>query len=238
MKTLDSDVETPSADTLGGDFTMNTGLYPMVIDVAYLEKSSTGAEGLKLHLKQLEGKITSRHTLWVESGDAKGNLPHYITKQGKKVTLPDRALANQIAFITNNVKDVALLKVEEKTIRLYDFTIGAEKPTKVRAIVDLLNKPLLVGMHKVKENKRVKNAQGVYEDMAETRTFNEIHKVFFPDGFSVEEKNGQATEPAFIKLWNKDNPGDYVRDKSKAVAKTASVSAAVSTGSLFDDLPM
>jgi hypothetical protein len=95
-------------------------------------------------------------------------------------------------------------------------------------------------MHKCRENKRA-NQNGEWVDTNEAREFNEINKVFYPDGFSVTEKAAEADEAKFVNKWTAANTSDYVRDKFKPVAgapaagATAAPTVAAAPDDLFDD---
>jgi len=222
---IGADIEKEDTDVIRGKgcYAIDTGLYPMIIDVAYLEKSKGGALGLNLHLKPADGgKQVVRQTLWITSGDKKGNKNYYVTKNNKHRLLPGMILADLIANITAGSTMQAVAKnAEKKTIKLYDFEIRAEKPTEVNAMVDMIGKPILVGIHKHRTNKNEANAAGIYEPIGKERVFNEIDKVFHPDGFSVAEKAAEAKAPVFVNTWKNDFDASYVNDTYKAVSGTS-----------------
>jgi len=233
---IGTDVEDSNTDTLGGGvFTQDTGLYPMIVDMAYLGKSAGGAMSLNLHMKMADDiKKVVRQTLWVTSGDAKGNKNYYV-KDGKKYLLPGMIQADQISLITTG-KHIGALTTEEKTIKLWDFASRSEKPTKVNALTDMIGKPILVGLHKCRENKRTDDGSGNYVDTNAERVFNEIHRIFFPDGFSVAEKQAEAEEAVFAKKWKEKFDAEYVNDTYKPVADSGGDSlpnSTPSTGPLF-----
>jgi hypothetical protein len=198
---LDADVKTDgeNKDVLTGSrsFTSLTGAYKMLIDVAFMGKSKKGATSLNIHYKAADGsKTTIRQTLWVKSGDEKGNHNYYLDKDGDKRYLPDYSEARQITKITNG-EEFGEMNTEEKTIKLYDFKAKAEVNTKVAAIRVMEDMPIMIGVIKVRDNK-VKLIGGKYVDQIEDRTFNEVDKVFYPDGRTIAETNAEATEPAFL----------------------------------------
>jgi len=208
---IGSDIEKGNPDSLGGGYTKNTGLYPANVDMAYMSKSKGGALALNLHLKLASDKSVIRQTLWVTSGDAKGNKNYYVNQAGKKFLLPGMQLANQIAIITTG-QEMAALTPEAKTIKLWDRDAGAEKPQEVPVVTAMLGKPLLIGLLKHRENRNVNDGSGNYVPSREERIFNEIDKVFYPDGFSVTEKEAQAEEAKFHKQWAAKYSEDYVED--------------------------
>lgn len=217
---IGADVEKTNTDTLGGSYTKDTGLYPCVVDMAYLGKSRGGAMSLNLHLKLATDKSVIRQTLWVTSGDAKGNKNFYVNQSGKKFLLPGMVLADQIARITTG-KPMAELSAEEKTIKLWDRDAQAEKPTEVPVVSEMLGQPLLVGLKKHRENRRVNDGSGNYIPTADERIFNEIDKVFHKDGYTVTERDANAEEAKFHKQWAAKFPSDYVEDDYDASVAAA-----------------
>ena len=240
---LGKDVESTNEDVIvgGGGFTLPTGLYPMIVENAYLDKSSGGAMNINLHLKRKTGgNQVYKHTIYITSGDAKGNKPYY-EKDGKKHPLPGYSLADQICKITAEVP-LSQIVAEPKLVKLWDFDASAEIPREVPVVTEMLGKEIAIGMHLVRENKRTKQGEK-WVDTNEAREFNEINKVFHTDGMTVTEKAAEATEAVFVEKWVKANTEDYVRDKFKPVAgapasagSTAPAStAAAAPDDLFND---
>jgi len=198
---IDSDIEDTNTDVLpGSGFTLDTGLYEMVIDVGFMDTSDSGAEALKLHLKMTDGSPqTLRTAFWVASGTKKGKKTFYVTKDGKKRSLPGFVQASQVAEICAT-KALADLTEEEKTIKLWNSTSQAEENTQIRYLPDLKDKPILVGVLKVRDNK-VALSGTIYEKQPEERFFNEVDKVFHPNGLSITEKNAGAKTPDFRDRW-------------------------------------
>ena len=225
--------------TLGGGFVKPTGLYPLVVDMAYLAKSQGGAMSLNLHLRMADDpSVIIRQTLYVTSGDKKGNKNFYLDKNKKKRLLPGMIQADQIAAITTG-KRMAVLTPEEKTIKLWDYESQAEKPTKVHALTEMIGQSILVGLLKVRTNKVKRDSNGKYVDQVDDRTFNEIDKIFHADGFSVTEKAAEAETAQFHLRWADKYPEDFIDDCYKKVEDTvdedALPDAVASTGSLFED---
>jgi hypothetical protein len=198
---LDDDVklDDENKDILTGSrsYTSKTAALKMLVDVAFMGKSKKGATSLNIHYKSADGSGQNiRQTIWVKSGDEKGNHAYYVDKDGDKRPLPGYSEARQIALITTG-EEFGKMTAEEKTIKLYDFKAKAEVNTKVAALRTMENMPIMVGVIKVRDNK-VKLIKGKYEDQIEDRTFNEVDKVFYPDGRTIAETNAEATEPAFL----------------------------------------
>jgi hypothetical protein len=208
---IGADVEQGNPDSLGGGYTKKTGLYPCTIDMASMDKSKGGALSLNLHLKVASDQSIIRQTLWVTSGDAKGNKNYYVNQNGKKFLLPGMQLADQIARIAAGCP-MSECNVESKTVKLWDRDAGAEKPREVPVVTSLLGQPILVGLMKHRENRNVNDGSGNYVPSKEERIYNEIDKVFHSDGFSVTEKEAEAEEAKFHQQWAAKYPEDYVED--------------------------
>ncbi len=238
---IGSDVEETSADTLGGgSFVKPTGLYPVKIDMAYLGESRGGAVSLNLHLKVANDNAEIRQTIYVTSGDAKGKKNYYVGKDGKKRLLPGMLLGDNLSRIATG-QALGDLTTEKKTIKLWNFDTSSLQPTEVDALTAMIGKDILIGLTMHRENKRVNDGNGNYVDGPDAKEFNELDKVFFPDGYSLAEKAAEAETPEFHKKWATRFDKDYVKDTFKPVAgggsttpKADALPAGTPSGSLFD----
>lgn len=205
-----------ATDTLGGGGAVESGLYDLKIKMAYGVTAKSEAMGVTLVLLTADNKEI-RFTEYVTSGKEKG-CKNYYEKDGEKHYLPGYNNINAVALLAAG-KELHELETEEKSVKLYDFTAKAEVPTKVPVLVDLIGKEITLGILKVIENKTSLNeATGKYEPTAETRTLNQLDKVFRTrDHMTVAEVRAQAEEPAFYDAWGAKNTGN-TRDKSKAVS--------------------
>lgn len=217
--TTDTTIAAEKDSVGGGSGPVESGLYPVTIGMAYLQKSKGGALGLFLTLVT-EDKKEIRQTLYVTSGDAKGNK-NYYEKDGEKFYLPGFNVANSLALLTLG-KEISELDTEDKVINLYSFDAKAEIPTKVPVIMDLLNQEIIVGIIRQTVDKNVKNdATGLYEANGETRDENEIDKFFrAKDKMTTAEIRAQATEPAFYTTWGTKHTG-VTRNKAKGAVAGA-----------------
>jgi len=210
----------------GGGYVWESGLYPVIVDLAYLSTSKDGATGLNLVLKD-ENDKELKTTLWIKSKDTKGNLPYYI-KNGKKHALPGMNMANAIAGITMNNKLIGELDRTEKTVALWDYDAKAEVNTKVEVFMDLLDQRIDVGIIRRIENKReLKN--GDWVDTNDEKDSNELAAVFSPDtGLSITELKAKETEPVFKEKWLKAWDGK-TDNKYKPVAGNGTTSGSPAT---------
>lgn len=223
--TTDNSIE-PEVDSVGSGFRiLDSGLYDLTIETAYVEVSSGGATGLNLSATTEDG-ATVRQTLWMTSGTAKGGK-NYYERDGKKNYLPGFIAARALCLLTVG-KEIAEMDVEEKVIKVYDYDAKKELPTKVNMLVDLIGKEITAGILKQVVDKNVKDASGNYVPSGETREENEIDKLFRKrDGMTVAEILNKAEEAQFKDTWLSKWEGQ-VKNKAKG---TGSVSGMPGKGS-------
>ena len=224
-------------DVLGGGSKFgvwNTGVYDVIIDSVYLDKSSGGAYSMNFVFKTADGKELS-DTMYVTSGEAKGQLNYYTDKEGKKRYLPGYNIANAIAFAATG-KELPDLEPENKIIEIYNYDLKKKVPTEKPVYMDLIGKKVKLGVFKVKEFKGVKDTSGQYVDSDEVKEFNEINKIFDENGLTIVEKKAGKTEPGFLNEWVDKYKEDFIKDKTKGKTPTATTGGATtgsSTPSLF-----
>ena len=199
-------------DSVGGGGVLDTDLYTSRITMAYLDKSKGGAIGLNVHFETAD-KRNFKQTLWVASGDAKGNKNYYENKQGEKNYLPGFLHADAICLLTVG-KGLAQMDTETKVVNIYSFEAKADVPTQVEVLVDLLNQEIMVGLQKQLVDKKTKGDNGQYVPTGDTREENEIDKIFrATDGFTTAEIRAKADEAKFVHTWKEKNEGK-VRDRT------------------------
>lgn len=203
-------------DTLGGGGPLDSGAYTSTVTLAYLQKSQGGALGLHLHFKTDQGQ-EFRNTLYVTSGDTKGNKNFY-ERNGEKFGLPGFVQANSLCLLTV-AKELAAMDTEEKVVKLYSFDAGAEVPTKVDCLTELHGQEVIVGLQKQIVDKRAKQNDGSYGPTGETREENEIDKFFRArDGMTTGEIKAQASEASFIETWKEKWTG---KTRNRATGQAA-----------------
>ena len=119
-------------DYVGGSGALDSGIYPSKVTMAFLQKSDSGATALNLHL-MTDTNREIRQSLWIASGNAKGNKTYYETKQGEKKYLPGFALADNLCLLTVG-KSITDMSPEEKMVNVYSSVAGKEVPTKVEVL--------------------------------------------------------------------------------------------------------
>ena len=199
-------------DLIGGYQPLESGLYNCMITMAYLKKSSGGALGLTLHMKTEENREI-RETIYVTSGDAKGNSHKFTNSKGEQGYLPGFLLGDSLCLLTVGAP-LSSIQTEDKVVNVYSAESKKEEPTTVPVLMALLNQPITAGVLKQIEDKPVMNDAGKYVPSGETRTINVIEKFFrAADGLTVPEIRGGCTAAEFKQTWAHQNNGT-VRDRS------------------------
>lgn len=196
-------------DRLGGYSALESDVYTGTVKLAYAGKSTGGAMNVNLVL-DLDGQ-EYRETIYVTNKQGEN---FFLNKQdtSKKVPLPGFTIINDLCLVTTN-KPLAEQATEEKQVMIYDYDQKKELPQAAEVLVDLIGKPVAVGILATLENKGVKQGDGSYADGPEERTVNNIDKVFHePSKVTVVEATAGATEGAFINGWLERNKGK-TRDK-------------------------
>lgn len=214
LKNLNTDESVQhEADTLGGMSVLESGIYVMKVQIAYLTKSKGGALCLNLGLVT-DTNQEVRQRLWVTSGDAKGNKTYY-ERNGERRGLPGFLHADSLCLLTVG-KSFSDMDTEEKLVPVYSPDAKAEVPTKVEVLVELLNQEIIVGM--IKQTVDVNtyhDGTKSYVPTGETRDENEIDKLFrAKDSLTVAEILGSSEEAVFIESWRAKNTG-VTRNRAK-----------------------
>ena len=212
-------------DRVGGSFgPWESGAYPVVIDMAYLHQSEGGAYAVNFTFKTQDAKEL-RQTIYVTN--KKGET--FYTKEGKDYDLPGYLLVNSICLLTVG-KALEELDKTNKTLKIYSFVAKSEVPTEVPVFLDLIGETVTLGLHKVRENKNVKQ-NGKYVPTNEERILNEVDKVFQAEtNLTVSEIVNEQEEAEFYAKWVEKNDG-VLRDKYKAVSGGGSAAPMNSTPS-------
>lgn len=200
---FEDDVVVEDKDVLTGARakTVESGIYPVKIDLAYLDESSGGAKCLKVNFVEHPfGNFTVRQTYWLTSGKAKGQKNYYIDREGKKRPLPGMSQSDHLAIVATG-KHIHELDAEKKTVKLYSFEQKKEVPTEVNVITDLVGQVIEAGIVKKIENKNIQSSTGEWVPGPDKREYNEVDKVFNEAGLTATEFNAGEKEPAFKEKW-------------------------------------
>lgn len=227
-------ISTKESDSLGGSNLVDSGIYKEKIVSAFIGKSKGGALSVTI---ELANKVST--TFWITSGDAKGNLPYYLDKDGKKNYLPGFLQINALCEMVTG-KPVNALDTEEKVIKKYDYETKTDIPTKVDMIMDLVGATVNAGVIRQTVNKKVKSGND-YVATADTRDENEITKFFNEDGLSHTELQAKVpvNEAVVMTKWAEKFAGKTL-DKTEKVAggaaPKAGAPAAATAAAVTDDL--
>lgn len=205
-------------DRLGGQYTVDSGLYDATIKLAYITNSQSSKAKCVVTVLDLNGfELTTR--TWVTNSQGK---PTY-EKNNKKFTLPGYELINDMCLMSTGI-GLAEQTIEDKTIKVYDPNEQKEVDKNMPVITSVLGKPVTVAVLKVIENKQKKGNDGKYHDINEKREINEIDKFFHTETkmttVEVMKKTQIAEADLFYTKWGEKNSGK-TRDKYKEVAGTA-----------------
>ena len=219
LKTSD-DIATEK-DSVGGGFLVDSGVYPVTIEVAYITKSSGGATCLNIHLKTKSALL--KQAIYVTSGDAKGGHTYYVDKEGNKQGLPGFNQATAISLLTVGKQLAELNDPEEKVINIYDYDAKKELPTKVAMLSDLIGQEFNAGILRKVVDKNIKNDAGEWVAGGDTKEENELDKVFRArDNLTVAEIIAGETVGAFRETWEAKNTG-VTKMAAKGVQGTSGV---------------
>lgn len=201
-------------DFVGGGGILETALYLMEVDMAYLDKKDSGALFVNLTLKSDDGR-TYKENLCIASGDAKGNK-NYYEKDGQKNYLPGFNHINNLCLLTVGKNLAELSEPETKAVGVYNFDLKKDVLTQVPVLVDLLGQRAVFGIEKQVVDKQAKGDDGKYHNTGETRETNEIDKIFRErDHMTTAEIRAEATEPTFYATWEQRKAG---KTRMKATA--------------------
>jgi hypothetical protein len=210
---LSTDGLEKAEDRLGGFSALETDAYTGTVKLAYAGKSDGGALNVTVVL-DLDGR-EYRETVYITN---KKGENFFLNKQdtSKKVPLPGFTVINDLCICTTEAP-LSEQPTEEKQVMVYDYDQKKELPQAAEVLIDLIGKPVTVGILQTLENKGVKQTDGSYADGPEERTVNNIDKVFHePSKMTVVEAtaNGgwDADKAAFMNGWLERNKGK-TRDK-------------------------
>ena len=197
----DASIEAPK-DSLGSTGLLSSNLYDATVDMAYMEKSTHGAQGVVLHFKLDSGRFY-KQTIYVTNREGK----HIWEKNGRKGYLPGFVLFDEMAVLLTGSDASSLKAPELKTIKVYDFDAKKELPKEKEVLTTFIGQRVKIGVIQFMEDH--------YKDGSTWAEKNEIEKVFGIDGQTVSEKiAGIEGDGEFADKWLKRYEGN-VLDKRK-----------------------
>lgn len=206
-------------DRLGGSSALESGLYDGVVKLAYATKSrSSNAQGIVVSIDV--GGREVRETFWVTN---KNGENFSVDKKDPKLKtpLPGFTSMEELCLVTTGL-GLAETTIEEKVVNIYDFEAKKELPQNVPVLMDVIGKPVSIGVVRQTVDKTAKDSAGEYKPTGETRDENVIDKFFHQESHrTVTEIRQQIAEPIFYEKWGVKNTG-VTRNRAKGAdgAKT------------------
>lgn len=237
---LGSDVKVEArTDSAGGSYILDSGLYPMTVDMIYLDKSANGAHCMNFRFTgATDPAIKYKETIYFSN--RAGEVTYNDKKDGSKRPLPGFTKVNEILLAICG-KEMSELEAQTATIKVYDKAAGGEVNAQREVLVDLLKQNVNLGIIRKTENKQVKNPGAgkpyINDPTGALRDINEIHTAFrFEDNMSVAEMERGAEEAKFHTKWVDNFEGKTI-DKSEKVqgAAVAGVPSAPASAPLVFD---
>jgi len=201
-----------SGDRLGTGGVKESGPYQGIVKLAFAGKAlASNAQSVTLHI-DLNG-YEYRETFWITNRSGEN---FYADKKDatKKHPLPGYTSIDDVCLLTTG-QPLTEQPTEEKVVNLYNFEARKDVPTTVPVLVDLLNKPITIGVIKQIVDKQQKNDAGTYVNTGETREENIVDKFFHTESRrTVTEIREGLEEPVFYDKWVAKNQ-DKTRNRAK-----------------------
>ena len=206
-----SDKAQESGDTLGGFKVWDTNAYEAVVKAVYLGKSKEGANFAGIHL-MINGQEYREQVYFTNKAGE-----NFYVRDGKEFEMPGFQTVNELVLLTTGTGLLDNPAIEEKILKLYDPEQKQETNQSVPCLVEVMGKPIIVGIQKVKEFKQEKNdTTGKYEDSDKVREHNQINKFFHAETQgTVTEYKKDLRLGAFFEEWSAKNTPEFVLDKTK-----------------------
>lgn len=200
-------------DRIGGFQIWPSGMYKTTIDQAYMTVSSGGAIGLAVTFKNDKGNIY-QETFWVVG--KKGNT--FWERDGIRHNIPGFNQAKHLCLLTTG-KTLEQLEdtIETKIINERSRETGEMGQTKVEMVMDLLDKPVNIGIIATVVDKNIKDSNDNWVPSGETRQQNEVDKFFDSEtNLTYSEMKAGKTEPEFATEWA-NNWNGKTKQKAKGL---------------------
>ncbi len=183
-------------DSLGGFTPLESDIYELKITAAYgVDSSKSDAQGIRIEAK-IQGtdrKIYETH--WISSGEGKVTSEYNGKVTYKKGYLLMDALA---LLATEGEAGILELETEEKTIKMKRD--GKDVNETVDSFPDLIGFEFKLGIVDALVYKQ-NNVDGEWKDTEEVEHRAQWHTLFDLDGFTLNELESEAEEPAFEAKW-------------------------------------
>ena len=180
---------------------LDSGLYQGVLKYLYFTESASKAIAANLVI-DING-LARNFTLWISYKN--GVLFKENPQTHQKEYLSNYKKINALAFCATG-KPLDQLTQEEKTIKIFNRETRKEEPTQAMCIVELINKPICIGLKKVNHHVEQKQLDGSYLPTDKTVFINDIDKFYNTEGKIAQEiSSGSPRE--YADKWLKNNKG-------------------------------
>jgi hypothetical protein len=197
----------------GGGSSVASSIHDMKIGMVYITESAKGAKAFNL-VGTINGQ-EYKETVYFTNRN--GDISYPDKQDPKKLhPLPGFTLLNDICLLaTGEALDEQDAHVEDKVVKIYDFTAGKDVNTTVPVITSLTGQEIKLAIKRIVEFKQKKDDSGEYQDTNETRTINEIKQALHSEtGRTVNEYLHEIDPGEFMPAWMKTHDGKDL-DKTK-----------------------
>jgi len=196
----ENNFEAPSnPDVVGGGFSpVETDIYDVIIQNAYLTKSQGGAFGVVLNVMIVnDGVKKHRETIYISNREGQN---YYINKTtGQKSPLPGFLTVNELCNVVSG-KPLSEQETQDMYVNIYDFELGKEIPKEVPVFVGLTDAKVKAAIQKIKSNKQEKTDDG-YIPTSEERETNQIAKFLEAESGKTWFEIQQGKDSTYAKAW-------------------------------------
>jgi len=201
----------------GGNFSVPSDIHDAKIGMLYITEARSGAKAFNL-IATIGGQEYKEAIYFTNRN---GDISYPDKQDPKKLhPLPGFTLLNDICLlVTGEALNEQDAHVEDKVVKIYDFTAGKEVNTTVPVITSLTGGEIKLAIKRIVEFKQAKNDAGEYENTKNTRTVNEIKQVMHSEtGRTVNEYLHEIDPAEFMPAWLKTHQG---KDLDKTTGKGA-----------------
>ena len=209
-------------DSVGGGFTLPSGVFASGIKMMYLDKVASGALFVSVEVAALVNGKEMTHKENIFISNKAGELTYKDKQDGSDQPMPGFATIDSLCRLATG-KGYAEQTVETKQVKVYDYTAKAEVPMAKDVFMSMLGQKVKLGIICEIVDKNKKNeSTGQYEPTGETRKQNVISKVFSLDTEQTLTEIAANQPAAFVKVWAEKFEGKEI---NKAKGKQAASGA-------------
>lgn len=215
---VDDSLEANIKDSLSGAFDpVVSGVYNMVVKMAFLDASKGGANYVKLECEDAQGNHFREDVYFT---NRKGETS-YEDRQGVKQLNPGFNRLNAMSqLLCDKTLKQAGKETETKMVDVYDFNQKKMVPMEKEVIMLWIGKPIKMGLIHLIEDKTQQNDAGKYVPTGDVREKNECDKCFRASDNKTLSEVLTETPATFLNDWKVKWEGQ-TKDKAKRVRDTS-----------------